>query len=430
MIARSVHDVSAADASLRSPEQSSHRSALQKPAIAALFAWTLAVTALRAVRLPNDFSKAHWLVDYRFGPVKRGLVGTVVTLITAALHTRATGELIDFLSSSQFVIFCIALMCLALRLVVRAAWSPTMTLASLVFLSSPFVVMSAHLVGYFDNIVVLLTIGSVALLLTGRLWSAAILQSIAILVHENSLVLGYPVFVLTWLLLNRRNPDRRLAYGPLLLPVFTFLLLALSQSFASRHLERSLMRHMSTYPFVQDSLQRTQVPHWIAITLFDSYLLHRGLVASRLLSTSMLGVILPSTLSILGITYDAFRIPTLSRASIVVLIVCVVAQSIHVVAWDTSRTWTYAILAAFFVLWVYTEVFGAGNCVSGLVPMMALLAIVLNALTLTPLMDGLSDRLALTTRELLYAPVFASALALIWAESSGSVRRADSPTPV
>src|SRR5207244_4304957 len=33
--------------------------------------WTLAVTILRAARLPNDFAKEHWFIDYRFGFVKR-----------------------------------------------------------------------------------------------------------------------------------------------------------------------------------------------------------------------------------------------------------------------------------------------------------------------------------------------------------------------
>ena len=33
----------------------------------------LVATVLRTIRWPNDWSEAHWLLDYRFGFVKRGL---------------------------------------------------------------------------------------------------------------------------------------------------------------------------------------------------------------------------------------------------------------------------------------------------------------------------------------------------------------------
>lgn len=55
-------------------------------ALPLLVTWTFAVTTWRALRLPNDFSMAHWLLDYRLGFIKRGLVGS-----TAALVAGVTG---------------------------------------------------------------------------------------------------------------------------------------------------------------------------------------------------------------------------------------------------------------------------------------------------------------------------------------------------
>jgi len=166
--------------------------------------WTLVVTSLRATRLPNDFSKEHWFIDYRFGFVKRGLVGTIVTLSTSVMNWRPTEQLVNVLASVQFVVFCVVLMWLGLHLIRRSGWSNAMTLVVLVFLSSPFIVMSAHLIGYFDNIIIVLTVLSLALLFKGRIWAASCLQTVSILVHENSLLVGVPVFCFAWLLVRTR----------------------------------------------------------------------------------------------------------------------------------------------------------------------------------------------------------------------------------
>src|SRR5436309_6933176 len=107
--------------------------------VAALLVWTLALTSLRATRLPNDFSKAHWLIDYRFGFVKRGLVGTLLSLTTHAIHVRPTDRLLGLLASLQFIVFCVVLLYLGVRIVRRSAWSTTPLLLMLVFFSSPFV---------------------------------------------------------------------------------------------------------------------------------------------------------------------------------------------------------------------------------------------------------------------------------------------------
>jgi len=405
-----------------SPVDIDHGPGIVRKSVAALLlAGTLAITILRAVRLPNEFSKAHWLIDYRFGLVKRGLVGSLVAISTAALRAPVSDGLINGLASLQFAVFCVVLFCLGLRLMRLARWSTPMLLANLAFLSSPFVVMSAHLVGYFDNIVVVLAIASILLLLRGRTWFAVALQTVAIFVHENSLLLGVPSFWLAWLLVRRRSSragQPALAVWPLLVPLAAFLAIALSQSLASRHLERSLMTHVSSFPFIQASIPRTRVPHWITITLFDSYMLHRGLVADRLLSTSMLGLILPSTMALLSQTYESHDIGALGWESAAILGVCLVPQSIHILAWDTTRTWTYSILVAFLVLWIYTETDDRPILRTTFGPLMCLVALGLNAVLLTPLMDGLTDQLSLETRLVLYLPIVVAALTQAFASKT------------
>jgi hypothetical protein len=51
-------------------------SRLESRARLGLVAWAMVITMARAVRYPNDFAEAHWLLDYRFGLIRRGLAGS------------------------------------------------------------------------------------------------------------------------------------------------------------------------------------------------------------------------------------------------------------------------------------------------------------------------------------------------------------------
>ena len=377
--------------------------------------WAIVVTTLRAQRLPNDFSKEHWFIDYRFGFVKRGLVGTIVSLATRLAHAQPTERLVNALSIVLFVVFCGVLMVVGLRVVRRSGWSVDVALAVLVFLSSPFVVMSAHLVGYFDDVIILLAILSLGMLLGKRIWSAVAVQIIAILVHENAVLVGFPAFALTWWLVgvrDRRSGEGRWPLWPILLPPVTFLLLALSQSLAPIGREEALTSHLSTFPFIGKNLPEVRVPHWIMITFYDSFRIHRGQFQGRMFSQSMIGLVLPSMLAMLGFVFDANRIRVASTESLILLGVCFAPQMMHLLAWDTARIWTYGILCAFLVFWTYVEAFPARKPSSQFVRLVCIVALLLNVVGVTPLMDGLRDHFDLDTRLLLFTPVLATAIAL------------------
>lgn len=106
-----------------------------------------------------------------------------------------TAKLITALATMAFLVYCATVILLTLRIIHNSGWSKGAVLVALVFLSSPFVVMSAHLNGYYDNIIIMLGVFSVALLLNGKLWLAACLQVLAVLAHENAMILVFPFFL-------------------------------------------------------------------------------------------------------------------------------------------------------------------------------------------------------------------------------------------
>jgi hypothetical protein len=387
----------------------------RKFVIVSLMLWTLVATTVRAVRLPNDFSTEHWFIDYRFGFVKRGLIGTVLSLTTRLLHVRETKQLIDMLSIAQFVVFCIVMMTLGLHIVRRSGWSIAVTLVVLVFLSSPFMVMSAHLIGYYDNIIVVLTVLSLVMLFRARLWSASALQTISMLVHENALLVGFPVFSWAWWLMKRRrdrSSEGRWPAWPLVLPPAAFMGLMISQRFARPSLEGRLTRYLSSYPFIARTIGDVRVPHWITITFYDSYVLHQGQFLGRVLSQSMIALVLPSLLAMMGFVFEANDIGPVSSESVALLGVCLAPQMMHVMAWDTARIWTYSIVCGFLLLYVYVKVFPARTMVSPFFRLLCLVSLFLNVIDVTPLMDGLADHFDVTTRLLIYAPVLIGAVIL------------------
>jgi hypothetical protein len=388
--------------------------------------WTLAVTCLRGARLPNDFSKEHWFIDYRFGFVKRGLIGTVVWLTTAIARTRPSERLIQALSVGMFLLFCAALVWLCLRIVRRSNWASGPALALLVFLSSPFVVMSAHLIGYYDNIIIVLTIVSLALLFRDRIWAAAIVQAISILVHENALLIGFPPFILAWRLQRiGRSASRQSSLAPLV-PLVAFATIALAQAAAPHSLERSLTGYLATYPFLAPAIGAVRVPHWITITFYDSYTLHQGHFQERLLSQPLITLVLPTLLAILGSVFEAFPIGAVSVDSLLILGTCLVPEAMHVMAWDTARIWTYTIIDALFVWWAYAELGTVRESGSQWMEIVCLIVLLVNAIAATPLMDGLRDRFEVTTRLLLYAPALAAA-SWIAISSPSAAREPDCP---
>src|SRR5436190_1595716 len=81
-----------------------------------LLVWSMVITVLRAVRLPNDFAEAHWLIDYRFGFIKRGLIGTIYALLADIKILRQNEMTTRIFSFIAFALFCASLLVLMWRI--------------------------------------------------------------------------------------------------------------------------------------------------------------------------------------------------------------------------------------------------------------------------------------------------------------------------
>ena len=386
---------------------------IRKSGISLLLIYTLLVTILRSLRTPNDFAAVHWLLDYRFGFVKRGLVGELLSLAMGILSMPVTEKMILILSGAAFAAFCVVMVILSLQIIQHFNGSAGAVLVTLAFLSSAFMVMSAHLFGYFDNIVIMLGIMSIILLLKGNAWSGAVLQMLGLFIHENSLFLSFVPFCLAWFLMNAGRKKSAVTFLPLLLPMGVFFLIVIGMEFLVREDFIVLFSaRLSQFPFITE-YARENAPLWVSTSMSKYYETQSVDIFRRMNSIVIYIFFLPSAFVTLFFTLNAFSVPAKRWIINWVLIgSCLVPQLMHLVAWDTFRIWTYTIFCAFIALWVYTKLYPPQRdpFANGLIPLIILLV---NAMLAVPLMDGETERFSLGIRLLSYLPVFAGGLLLV-----------------
>ena len=260
--------------------------------------WAFGVTLLRGLRRPNDWAEAHWLIGYDFGLIKRGLPATLLRPFTAASPERAEMA-ITLVATALTALLCLVLIAVCGSILRRAGFSRNAVVAVAVFATSPFVVMTGHLNGYFDAPIVLLTVLAVTLAWRGRAGWAALALTIGLLVHETIFIIGFPTVIWAALLANRRDvatgqaAARRLA--PLLAPLVAFAALFVYQSFAidAAELESTLITHLETFPFIQYD-QEVIVPRAFAKSFVAHFQSQSPRVWGRLFDPGLMLAMLPT----------------------------------------------------------------------------------------------------------------------------------------
>lgn len=375
-------------------------------------AWTMAITVSRAIRLPNDFAEAHWLLDYRFGFIKRGLIGTLCTKVTELFGVTMSPNLIVVAAVATFLVLYGLLLWIAWRMLRHHRGDNSAPLVLLVVATSPFLVMNAHLFGYFDAINYALALCVVGLALRGWYWSAALLAVVAILCHESFLLVGFPLLCLTivarGIVVNGNTFSFRVLL-PLLLPGFAFVAIAVIQSRTVDQLvlREQLTTYLSSYDFIPT--RSASVARWHTTGFFEYFQKQRIYLVRRLLEPELLAALGPSLMALLYFSHRAMRVRPFTYLSLLLLGAVLVPLAMHAVAWDTARISSYVVGGAFIAAWITFEI--RPDATMSSLPLLAVPAILLNLFTRYPLMDGEVERYTHGTRLVLYAPAL---VLLVW----------------
>ena len=348
-------------------------------------------SAARAVRFPNHYASIHWVLNYDLGFVKRALPGT---LFVPALKTVDPTLATRLIALTLFLLFLVLLAVLCLQILENARFSREAVLAVAAFASSPYIVMSAHLCGYFDNILMFLSLLACSLAARRSTVLAGVTTGIGVLVHESILLVGVPVTLLVEFVQQRRRSEattlagagvRRLAIL-FALPLLAFLLLVFASPSPDRLLPH-LMDHLGSYAHIGRSpvfAEEYVSPFLVHLERQVPFLLQRLLYLPGLLA---MGSTLVTLFLLFGCVVPQ---PRLCPAMWLAFGVCAVPLALHAFAHDTARIWTLPSGVAIITLWVMRDMLDEWT-EAGTRPLFWAVAVVViagNLLYEYPLMDN------------------------------------------
>lgn len=376
----------------------------------------LSATVLRTIRPPNPFARAHWLLDYRFGFMKRALQGQILVILSrlGLLHLRR--ETIFTVTYLMFGLLCAALLGIAIRTLARDRWSRTTFAVFAAFVTSAYVVTSAHLMGYLDHVIALLAMCAAWCALRERYWLMGLAAAAAMLVHETVLVTGIPIVLMAVALRPGAPRGRALAsaLAPMILPFTAGAAIFLSEQNPAHRmaLRAHLQQRLSAFRWVSDDMN-IHVPEWLTTSFVQHLHEEAHAFPSRISSPGFRFYIVPTMilLWLLSSALLSWRRSWMGASAVAIAL----PLSLHFLAFDTAREWTLPLIAGVMCVWVASEC-GDGTAVWGpwaaRLPVIALATatVFFNVFRMRyPLLDYLIDGFDNRTRALLYAPFFATA---------------------
>ncbi|WP_312075894.1 hypothetical protein [Chryseobacterium sp.] len=162
----------------------------RKLSVVFLFLYALFFSVAKTLRLPNDWAKAHWLMDYHFGFIKRGLGGEVLGLFFEKTELNIVVLSVVILLTLYFL-----LLKTAFQTTVKEVNNLKKVLFYQVFFLSQYIVFTAHLIGYLDHLIFLFTFLTIFLILKNKIFYASIIAGVSVLFHEISFFLLIPVSI-------------------------------------------------------------------------------------------------------------------------------------------------------------------------------------------------------------------------------------------
>ena len=311
----------------------------------------LGLTILRGIRFPNIWSYSHFLFNYEFGLVKRGLIGEIIK------HFNST-----WLFSYDFFVIVSALILIAnivlLSLLIRDLLnSKNLVLigCSIIFVSSLAVVFLSHSIGYFDHIGLLITL--VAIRINGFSKKVLFLLpslTFALLVHEAIAIIFFPIIFMS-LLFDVQAENRKHQF--IWLVLFSTLVVSFTWLVSNSTIEKLEAREMYS------NLQ-AQTGYALRKDAFD--VLHRRgkdnliIMNKKWLQAEQLHQFRDSLLAILPVLLTLMYLMVYmlrkSNTKVYLVILAVLAslspQLLHVFGWDMHRWNTLTITTSFLMLYV------------------------------------------------------------------------------
>lgn len=387
----------------------------RKVLLVLLYLYALVFSVLKTIRFPNDWSEAHWMLDYRFGFIKRGLAGEIFGWIFEKNEFN-----ILILSAVILFLLYVSVFIIAVKETFKQENSFYRIFFFLVFFLSQYMVFSAHLIGYLDHIIFLLTILVIYFIKQKKILLSSAIAAICILIHEVSFFLMLPVscfaLVVTEIgvekfsLKNIFSADilKKLVVF-LILPFFTAISVSLYQEWNGENYFSVIFNYLKEIPFISekaaDSVASAYTKSFTYYFKEESGSFIQRLFFSR--ATILYGI--PILFS-LWMIFKEFKLKQNIRLFLLLMAVLFIPLLLHAIAYDTYRIWSFPFMILLLVFWILSSKITIKKEEMRKLSTLEIIffSISLGLVSLIPnvLMDNEVERFSLIVRLIIIVPIF------------------------
>lgn len=380
-----------------------------------LYSYALVFSVAKAIRFPNKWSEAHWMLDYRFGFIKRGLAGEVFGL---------------FFQKNEFNILLVSSIILAVLYILLIVISVKETFRNtqdifrktvfyLIFFLSQYMVFSAHLIGYMDHLIFLITILAIHLIIHKKILLASLLMGVSIFIHEISFFLMFPIcffaVIVNEIPAGQFSLKSSFTTGLLkktalflLLPVIAMTGILIYQELYGQDYHVMLFNYLNQVEFIGKKAAGSVSGAYTG--KFSEYLADEGPHFFQRVFRSRASIL--DGIPILFLLYTVYRIFSKIDIYLFLLLVAVTLFPLllHAIAWDTYRIWTFPYMILFLGFWILSSRFKNQTYplqkISLFESIVFIISILLVAFVPNILMDDEIEHFSLFEKSLIMLPVF------------------------
>lgn len=383
-----------------------------KVLLALLYFYALIFSVFKTMRFPNEWSESHWLIDYRFGFIKRGLAGQIFGIFFQKNEFN-----ILLVSAVILLILYGFLYFIALKQTDDFSQNTNRVVFYLIFFLSQYVVLSAHLIGYLDHIIFLLTILIIYLIRKNLIFLSSILVCISLLIHEISFFLTIPISLFSLIVTGidsekfsvKEAFDLKLVKKTalfLVLPTFLMFFLSYYQEIYGKDNYLSLFNYLNSSGFIKKG-----IADLVAISYTEKFTYYLATESKsffvKMTCRKSFAFSLP-ILFLLFVVYKEYK--RIGLPLFFIFIIAVLSPLLlHFVAWDTYRIWAFPYMMMFLGYWILNSKFknykNKPEQFTTLLMVISVFIMVFLALTQSELFDYEVERFSLIDRILLVLPI-------------------------
>ncbi|WP_292008552.1 hypothetical protein [Chryseobacterium sp.] len=385
----------------------------RKALILFLYLYALAFSVLKTARFPNQWSVAHWMMDYRFGFIKRGLAGEIFGFFFEKNETN-----ILILSVIILLLLYGVLLTIAIKRTNKTEDNTNRILFYSVFFLSQYIVFSAHLIGYLDHLIFLMTMIALYLIRNKKMiWASAVL-SVGILIHEITFFLMLPICLFALIIkeipehslslksINKKKLFEKMALF-LLVPFIVLAgIIGYQECYGGNH-HLQILEYLIHTGFINDKVASLVSLGYTES--FTSFLAEESPHFIQRVFVSTCTIIYGIPMIFMGVMiYREFRKINFYIFGLLAL-ACLSPLLLHAIAWDTYRIWSFPFMILFLGFWILDSKFNSVVQSGKISKWEILLFILSSALVSLPsnfLFDNEVERFSLGERILVLLPLF------------------------